>query len=44
MEPSVAAVALYSGLNALVLTAIGVQTGRIRQQVGVSIGDGGRRG
>ena len=41
MEPALAAVALYAGLNALVLVWLSVQTGRIRQQVKVSIGDGG---
>ncbi len=41
MEPALAAVSLYAGLNALVLVWLAVQTGRVRQRVGVSIGDGG---
>ena len=41
MEPALAAVALYAGLNALVLVWLSVQTGRIRQRAKVSIGDGG---
>jgi uncharacterized membrane protein YecN with MAPEG domain len=42
METALAAVALHAGLNALVLIGLSVQTGRIRQQERVSIGDGGR--
>ena len=41
MEPAVAALSLYAGLNAFVLIGLAVQTGRIRQQAKVSIGDGG---
>ena len=41
MKPALAAVALHAGLNAFVLIWLSVQTGRIRQRVKVSIGDGG---
>ena len=41
MNPALAAVSLYAGLNALVLIGLAIQTGRIRQQVGVMTGDGG---
>lgn len=39
--PAVLAVALYAGLNGLILTWLGANAGRIRQQARVSIGDGG---
>ena len=41
MSPAVAAVALYAGLNALVLIGLAVQTARIRGEVKVFMGDGG---
>ena len=41
MEPAIAAVALYAGLNALVLVGLSVQTGRVRARTRISIGDGG---
>lgn len=41
MGPALAAVALYAGLNAIVLIGLAVQTGRIRAATRVSIGDGG---
>ncbi|MCQ0986598.1 MAPEG family protein [Jiella marina] len=38
---AVAAVALYAGLNTFILIWLAVQTGRIRQQEKVFMGDGG---
>jgi uncharacterized protein len=35
-------VALYVGLNALILIALGVHVGRVRQRTHVLIGDGGK--
>lgn len=42
MDAAVSTVSLYAGLNTAVLLCLAVQTGRIRHQVGVSIGDGGQ--
>jgi uncharacterized protein len=39
--PAVLAVALYAGLNGLILAWLGANAGRVRQHAHVSIGDGG---
>ncbi len=39
--PAMLAVALYAGLNGLILTWLGANAGRVRHRAGVSIGDGG---
>jgi uncharacterized membrane protein YecN with MAPEG domain len=39
--PAFAAVALYAGLNALILLWIAAATGRLRRRTGIFIGDGG---
>ena len=41
MDPALSAVSIHAGLNALILVWLSVQTGRIRQRLRVSIGDGG---
>lgn len=43
MSPTsaVLAVALYAGLNGLILTWLGANAGRVRHRAGVSVGDGG---
>ncbi|MGB0498208.1 MAG: MAPEG family protein [Rubricella sp.] len=43
MNPDLSAVALYTGLNTLILIALSIHVGRVRSQEKVFMGDGGNR-